>query len=171
MRTRKRSSLPVALASALALIASLGLASPARAGSACATAMETVSLRNYYLEIKADKKLYEVGEVVEIHVNVTRPNDEDPLGEGIPTPRPTSEPVAEVMVGVGLMVGRVYLPGAGMTDENGDAVVRIKIESYARPNQWVDASVYAWKVVYQDPCFTVQEEGYEMIPRMFRTAP
>ena len=173
MRTTQRFlRLPVVVAAVLTLVASLGLAAPARATSACALAgMETISLRTFYLEIKADKKLYSVGDVAKIHVNVTRPADEDPLGEGIPLPRPTSEPAAEVNIGIGLAVGRVYLPGAGMTDENGDAVVKIKIENYAPRNQWVDASVYAWNVVHQDPCFTVQEEGFEIVPRMFRTAP
>ena len=133
--------------------------------------METIGLRTLHLEYEANKKTYKIGEIAEIKVKVTRPAEEDPLGQGIPMDRPHVEPAAEVSIGVGLAIGRVFLPGAGLTDENGEATVKIKIENYAPAGQWADASAYAWKVVQNTPCATIQEDGYRIQPRMFRTAP
>ncbi|HWC12991.1 MAG TPA: hypothetical protein VG929_00165 [Actinomycetota bacterium] len=134
-------------------------------------AMETIGLRTLHLEYKADKKIYEIGDIAQIKVTVTRPADEDPLGQGIPMDRPFVEPAADVNVGVGLSIGRVFLPGAGLTNEKGVAIVKIKIENYAPAGKWADASAYAWRVVQSTPCATVQEDGYRIQPRMFRTAP
>lgn len=140
-------------------------AGPVRAG-----AMETIALRTLHLEYEADKKVYKVGEVATIKVTVTRPAKEDPLGQGIPMDRPYVEPAVGVNVGVGLSIGRVFLPGAGLTDENGEALVKIKIENYAPAGKWADASAYAWKIVQATTCGTVQEDGFRIQPRMFRTA-
>lgn len=135
-----------------------------------AGAMETMSLKTLNLDYKADKKIYKVGSIAEVKVNVTRPAKEDPAGQGIPMDRPYVEPAEGITVGVGLSIGRVFLPGAAITDANGDALVRIKIESYAPANQWADVSVYAWRVIQETPCMTVQEYGYSTAPRMFRTS-
>jgi hypothetical protein len=131
--------------------------------------METLSLKTLNLDYKSDKKIYKIGSIAEIKVNVTRPAKEDPAGQGIPMDRPYVEPAEGITVGVGLSIGRVFLPGAAITDANGDALVRIKIESYAPAGQWADVSVYAWNVLQETPCLTVQEYGYSTAPRMFRT--
>lgn len=131
--------------------------------------MEQVSLLTFDLEIGKLKSAYEIGDVVPIDVTVTRPAKEDPLGNGIPMERPYVEPVEGVIVGVGLSIGRVFLPGAAITDANGVAKVRIKLESYAPAGVKVDSSVYAWKVVYEMPCATVQEYGYQVLPGLFKT--
>ena len=133
--------------------------------------MEYVSLKTLHLEIEFPKKAYAIGETVSVKVNVTRPAKEDPLGNGIPMDRPYVEPASGVIVGVGLMIGRVFLPGAGITDDNGDTVVKIKLEDWAPAGKWVDASIYAWKIVQQTPCLTVQEFGYATMPRAFKTLP
>jgi hypothetical protein len=137
-----------------------------RAGNA-----ETIALRTLNIEFEADKKIYEIGEIAAITATITRPAKEDPLNNGIPMDRPYVEPAPGVTVGVGLHVGRVFLPGAGITDDQGKVVIRIKIESYAPAGKWVDASAYAWKVIHQDVCFTVQEDGFTTSLKMFRTAP
>ena len=131
--------------------------------------MEQVSLLTLHLEVSEPKPVYKIGETAVIEVTVTRPAKEDPLGNGIPMDRPYVEPAEGVIVGVGLHIGRVFLPGAAITDAQGVAKIKIKIESYAPAGQWVDMSVYAWKVVQETSCASVQEYGYEALPRQFKT--
>ena len=165
MRRRR----PFSLLLALLLLAGASVALTPSAAFACG-GVETLSLKTFHLEVQANKKVYKIGETANIKVTVTRPAEEDPLGNGIPMERPYVEPAPDVNIGVGLAIGRVFLPGAGITDENGVAIVRIKIERYAPRNQWADASAYAWKVLHEMPCATVQEDGFRMTPQMFRTA-
>jgi hypothetical protein len=135
-------------------------------------AMETATLRTFHLEVKQDKKVYKIGDIAKIDVNVTRPANEDPLGEGTPMPwtdRPYVQAAEGAIVGVGLHIGRVFLPGAALTDANGDAKIRIKIENYAPANTVIDASVYAWRIVQETQCLTIQEDGYKILPAMGKT--
>ena len=132
--------------------------------------MEQISLLTFKLDVEKMKREYKIGEIVDVKVTVTRPAEEDPLGNGIPMDRPYVEPVVGAIVGVGFHVGRVFLPGAAITDDQGVAVIRIKIENYAPAGQSVDVSVYAWKVIQQTTCATVQEYGYKSMPRQFKTA-
>ena len=135
-------------------------------------AMETATLRTFHLEVEQPKKTWKIGETAVINVTVTRPANEDPLGEGEPMPwteRPYIEPAPGAIVGVGLHIGRVFLPGAAITDENGLAKVRIKIENYAPAGKVVDASVYAWRVLQETQCLTVQEDGYKIMPGTAKT--
>jgi len=129
----------------------------------------------FHVEYEFERKLYVVGETVSVKVNVTTPAKKDPLGEGIPLPieRPFAEPVEGALVGVGLQIGRVYLPGGALTDANGDATVQIKLESYTPRNRWVDAQIYASKERASDPadCAVIVDYGYAVAPRAFRTAP
>src|SRR5687767_6272200 len=90
--------------------------------------MEQISLLTFNLEIGEPKPVYKIGEVASIEVTVTRPAKEDPLGNGIPMDRPYVEPAEGVIVGVGLHIGRVFLPGAAITDAQGKTVIKIKIE-------------------------------------------
>lgn len=130
--------------------------------------LETITARTFYIEAKLPKTVA-IGDIAKIKVTVTRPADEDPAGNGIPTPRPTTMPAADAIVGIGLHIGPVFLPGAAITDEEGKATVKIKIESYAPANTLVDASAYAWRVALTLPCATVQEDGYRTYPRALRT--
>lgn len=134
--------------------------------------METATFRTFHLEVKTDQKVYKIGDIAKIDVNVTRPANEDPLGEGNPMPwtdRPYVEAAEGAIVGVGLHIGRVFLPGAALTDANGDAKIRIKIEKYAPANTIIDASVYAWRVLQETQCLTIQEDGYKTLPAMGKT--
>ena len=132
--------------------------------------LETITLRTFHLEVDAPKS-GKIGTTAVIKVNITRPAKEDPLGQGIPMEdRPYVEPAEGVIVGVGLHIGNVFLPGAALTDAEGNAVIKIKLERYAPRNTWVNMSVYAWKIVQQTQCATVQEDGYKTEARVFKTS-
>lgn len=130
--------------------------------------METITLRTFNLDV-THPKVAEIGTTITIKVLVTRPAKEDPLGNGIPMDRPFVEPASDVIVGVGLSVGNVFLPGAALSNEDGVAKVRIVMQDYAPADKTVNMSVYAWKIAQQTPCLTVQEDGYKTIPGAFRT--
>lgn len=138
-------------------------------GFAGAGNMEQVTLRTFDLDV-TPPKVAKIGTTVTVKVRVTRPAKEDPLGQGIPMDRPFVEPASEVIVGVGLSIGNVFLPGAAITNGGGIAKVKIIMQEYAPANKFVDMSVYAWKVLQQTPCLTVQEDGYEVVPDAFRTS-
>lgn len=136
------------------------------AHAACGN-FETVQFRTYHVVMETDKKVYAIGDTATVHVKVTRPAHEDPLNNGIPIEPPASEAAADVNVGIGLRIGRVFLPGFGITDENGEVNVRIKLASYA-PAGWATADGYAWQQVAQTTCATVEENGYKQEPRLFK---
>jgi hypothetical protein len=131
-----------------------------------AGALEVMSLRTFHLEVKGDKPLYNIGEVAKIHVTVTRPAHEDPLGQGIPLDPPMSFPAEGVNVGVGLRVGEVFLFGHNITDAEGHTIVKVKIEKYAQPGP-ASADIYAWKSLVDLPCLRVEENGYTQAPKIF----
>lgn len=152
----------------LALLTGLLSVAGTEVASAHCGAVEVVSLRTFHIDMKFPTRVA-IGETAKIKVNVTSPAKEDPLGQGIPMERPFVEPQPDVIVGVGLMVGRVFLPGAAITDENGDGLVRIRMEKWAPKNKPVHVSSYAWRIVQQTPCLTVQEEGYRAWRGAFRS--
>lgn len=178
-RMTHRATRRMGLLAASALLAGAFVVTSAGPASACgrqwvfdglrAGNMETIALRTFHVEIHPKSKKYNLGEVAKIAVKVTRPAKEDPGGNGIEFEPPFSEPAEDVVVGVGLSIGRVYLPGAAITDANGEATVRIKIESWAPAGKWAAASAYAWKIAHQNQCLTVQEDGYTADPRFFKT--
>ena len=158
---------------ATSLTASAAAVSRARCGAS--VARNEYRFETFHVEYEIDKKLYEVGETVAVKVNVTTPAKRDPFGEGIPLPieRPLVEPVEGALVGVGIYIGRVYLPGGAFTDADGNATVAIKIENYSPRNAWADVGIYASKERFADPsrCVVIVEYGYASAPRAFRTAP
>ena len=179
---RVRRIRPVAAALAVTLFAGLFVVTAAGPASACGAltrkqvfhdmrngSMETLTLRTLNLDVTPPKS-GEIGSVATIKVIVTRPAKEDPLGQGIPMERPYVEPAPGVIVGIGLSIGDVFLPGAALTDEDGRAVVKIKLEKWVPRNTWVDMSVYGWKTVQETPCFTIQEDGYVTQGRVFKTS-
>lgn len=167
----------VVLLMATAVLLATTLASPGaaeRAGRCSETNRRNeYKFETFHVEYKFAKKLYAIGETVSVEVNVTRPAKKDPFGEGIPLPieRPFVEPVEGAIAGVGLQIGRVYLPGGSMTDADGNATVGIKLESYAPRNTWADAGIYVYKELVADParCVVIIEYGYAPAPRVFRT--
>ena len=132
-----------------------------------AGAMETVALKTFHLVIHPQKKAYKVGDVAKIHVNVTRPAKEDPLGNGIPMEAPNQMAAEGVSVGVGLRVGDVFLFGASYTDENGDATVKVELKDYT-PGGMAIADVFAWQKALDTPCAKIEENGYQHSPNIFK---
>ncbi|MGH2731249.1 MAG: hypothetical protein ACRDJI_11665 [Actinomycetota bacterium] len=156
----------VAASLAGALLASISVADAAP--GSCA-AMDRIGLRTYHIEAKPDAKQYAIGDVAKVKVTVTRPADEDPAGQGQPTPRPTSEPAEGVRVGMSGWVKRTYFYGFGaLTDAEGKTTVKMKIPNYTKPGwAYVEAGAERF-VVFVPPCWNVYEEGYAEWPRFFK---
>ena len=138
----------------------------ARAGLRSGALLETVGLRTYKVEVKPAKKSYKVGDVAQVHVAVTRPAEEDPLGQGIPVESPESFPAEGVNVGIGLRVGDIFLFGHNVTDAEGRTTVKVKIARYA-PAGKASADAYAWKTQVDSPCARVEENGYTQVQNIF----
>lgn len=122
------------LALMLSIVPAAGAASPV-AADGCADV--NVRLRNFKLEAKWVRPTVSVGDTAVMKVLATRTSEEDPVtddGQPYPTGRPMDEPAEGVTVGLSMMVGDVYLnaPG-GVTNADGEANVKIKIKSYAKP--------------------------------------
>jgi hypothetical protein len=128
---------------------------------------ETVALRTLHIEAKVPKKVYKVGEIIKMPVEVTRPAKEDPLGQGIPMDRPYVMPAEGVNLGVGLVIGDVFLPGFGVTDEEGKVTVQIRVEKWVKPAV-ANASFYSWKTQVESVCARVEEFGFRPYPSFFK---
>lgn len=127
---------------------------------------ETISLRTLHIEAEVSKKKYKIGDIIKIPVEVTRPAEEDPLNLGIPMDRPIIMPAEDVNVGVGLIVGDVFLPGFGRTDENGQTVIQVRVERWVEPAP-ANATFYAWSIAAETPCARVEEYGFRPYPNFF----
>lgn len=132
-------------------------------------AMEQVPLRTFRVQAKAPKTAV-LGGTVSISVVVTRPAEQDPLGQGIPIEGIDPKPAAGVNVGVGLLVGDAFFPGFATTDDAGKATLKVKIQDHGSPGP-VDASFYAWKTQADTPCARVDEVGYRSYPKFFSVKP
>jgi hypothetical protein len=128
--------------------------------------METVSLRDFWIEASVKKKTYKIGDTIQFPVNVSRPAEQDPFGGGVPTDAGSLGPVEEASVGAGVLIGDVFLPGFGITDANGDTVLKVKIENYVKPGV-ADVAFYSWKIVQDTPCLRIEENGFRAFSRMF----
>jgi hypothetical protein len=129
-------------------------------------AMDIVQLRTFTVEIKPLAKTYKIGKPAQVAVVVTRPAHRDPLQLGPEFEPPTSAPAADVSVGVGIHVGEAFVPGFGVTDENGKTTVTIKLPSYMKPG-FADLDGYAWKIQFDSPCMTIEEDGYTHMDKAF----
>jgi hypothetical protein len=128
---------------------------------------ETVSLRTLHIEAKVPKKTYKIGDIIKIPVEVTRPAEEDPFGQGIPMNRPMVFPAEGVNLGVGLVIGDVFLPGFGVTDDDGKVTVQIRVERWVKPAT-ANASFYAWNPQVETVCARVEEFGYRPYPSFLK---
>ena len=158
---KKRRSLYVGLV--LALIANVLQFTVVPAARACA---ETLIVYSFHVEISSPGKVYRIGQVAKIDVEVTRPNDEDPLGLGVPITPPHEEKVEGANVGVGLQVGDVFLPGYALTNEDGIAHVKIKLESWTQPGT-ADVRSLAWLEAADGGCVIVEEQGFAQKDDLF----
>ncbi|MGH2817947.1 MAG: hypothetical protein ACRDJS_05745 [Actinomycetota bacterium] len=128
--------------------------------------LETVTLRTFHVVVKADRKAYRIGQTAKMTATVTRPAHEDPFGEGVQFDPPASFPAEDVVVGVGLSVGDVYLYGHGTTKANGKAVIKVKIAPYTPPGK-AAADLFARKTQLRTICASVEEVGYKHEANLF----
>jgi hypothetical protein len=128
--------------------------------------LETITLRTYYVVVKADRKAYRIGQTAKMTATVTRPAHEDPFGQGIQFDPPVSFPAEDVVVGVGLSVGDVYLYGHGTTNAKGKAIIKIRLAPYTPPGT-AAADVFARKTQVRTICASLEEIGYRRVPRLF----
>jgi hypothetical protein len=129
--------------------------------------LETITLRTFHVVVKADRKAYRIGQTAKMTATVTRPAHEDPFGEGVQFDPPASFPAEDVVVGVGLSVGDVYLYGHGTTKANGKAVIKVKIAPYTPPGK-AAADVFARKTQVRTICASLEEVGYKRVPKLFK---
>jgi hypothetical protein len=178
MRTKLRGARRAGAVLAAAAILSTLLAAPASSSASTIPCrawvgrhlensnFDIVQVQTFYVTAKPVAKSYKVGQVAQVKAVVTRPAHEDPAGNGIPIDPPTSAPAAGVNVGVGIRVGAVFLPGYGVTDDNGMVTVPIKLMPYT-PAGTADLEAFAWKNDAESPCLTLQEDGYTQLARAF----
>ena len=160
----------------LGALLALGIQAPTRAAatggvvSGCG-GTRLVNLHTLHIEAEPRKEVYGRGETIVIDVTVTRPAEEDPAGEGNPMPRPVTEPAADVEVGGALWVGNTYRWDFGMTDEEGHAVLRVKMPRNSGTG-WARAEFAAEKMHYSNNgCPDVREVGYRSYDRFVRVDP
>ena len=147
-----------------ACLAAMIVVAPSSAAPACA---ETIVLKTFHLVVESDKKVYKVGDTAKINVTVTRPAHEDPAGQGIPIDPPQSEPAEAIDVGIGLRVGDVFLFGHSITNAEGKASVKVRLEPWTPPGNAI-ADAFAWHVIQDTPCLRIEENGYQQKPNIFQ---
>lgn len=144
---------------AIALLGALPSAPATASEDSCAVDYETMTLKTFHVVLKVAKKVYKVGDVVPVQVEVTRPAHEDPANQNQPIDPPASEPAPDVLVGLGLQVGRTYLFGIGTTDDEGKTTINVPLPDYV-PAGKVFARSLAWNKLVDTTCLIVEEQGY-----------
>jgi hypothetical protein len=128
--------------------------------------LETITLRTFHVVVKADRKAYRIGQTAKMTATVTRPAHEDPFSQGVQFDPPTSFPAEDVVVGVGLSVGDVYLYGHGTTNAKGKAIIKVRITPYT-PAGTAAADVFARKTQVRTVCASLEEVGYRHEAKLF----
>jgi hypothetical protein len=137
----------------------LALAPAAEAKVACASSnLEFVYLTTFKLEVKMPKGPYSRGDSVPFPTTVTRPADEDPLGQGISTPRPMVEPAPDVPVVIVAFADDVLLIDYKLTNAEGKVNLALKLPKYM-PMGPVSVRLYAQKLLQDTNCITIYETG------------
>ncbi len=157
------------------LIATLGLvtgllavAPAAGAKVACSSAanLEFVYLKTFKLDVQLPKGPFKPGQTVPFPTTVTRPADEDPLGQGIPMPRPHVEAAADVPVVIVAFAKDVLMIDYKLTDANGKVNLSLKLPKYT-PAGPVSARIYAQKLLQDTNCIVIYETGDMTMGRAF----
>jgi hypothetical protein len=154
---------------AFALVAGLlAMAPAAEAKVACSSSnLEFVYLTTFKLDVKMPKRTpYHPGDKVPFPTTVTRPAEEDPLGQGIPTPRPYVEPAPDVPVVIVAFADDVLLIDYKLTDAEGKVNLALKLPKYM-PEGPVSARIYAQKLLADTNCMTIYEVGELTIGHAF----
>jgi len=155
---------------AAALIAALLQAPSADAAAAACGGRSgfgmVTRLRTFTVMAQPLKKSYRLGTKAKVEVTVTRPGREDPLGNGVEIDSPVSLPAEGVDVSVGLYRGNFYMYGVGVTDEDGKAIVPVKLNPNAPPGNIIgEAGARAY--YNRGGCPDIEEEGFAYYPRFF----
>ena len=166
MRSLRRRTALLVIAAMVSLFGVFQVGTSPAGATACA---DVIVLRTLTVKVMPGAKDTKVGGVAKVPVHVTRPAPEDPAQEGVPVPGVVNQPAANVTVGVGLHIGPVFAPGYAITDDGGDALVPIRIPTYARAGLAVNADAYAYNILAQAPCYTIQEDGYARKLNVFKT--
>lgn len=137
----------------------LAMAPAAEAKLACAsTNLEFIYLTTFKLDVKMPKGKFGPGDKVPFPTTVTRPAEEDPIGQGVQTPRPHVEPAPEVPVVIVAFADDVLLIDYKLTDANGKVNLALKLPKYM-PEGGVSARIYAQKLFRDTNCITIYEVG------------
>lgn len=117
----------------------------AHADSSCDGADEPT--RTFKVRVRVGADAYELGENAKFYVTVNRVVEGQDMG-----------PVAGAEVAVGVSLGDVYLTAGGWTEEDGRAVVKVRLKNYAPPGL-ADVLVFAQKMNADLPCHMQQYEN------------
>lgn len=171
MTSRAHILRPALAALAAMLVALLVPGAAAEAATAACSGRSSggmvTRLRTFTVEGQPTNKSYKVGTTAVVKVTVTRPGQEDPLGNGIPLNSPVSFPAEDVDVFVGLYLGNFYMYGVGVTDEEGKATIRVKLNPNA-PAGNVIGEIGAREFYNRGGCPDIEEEGFVYYPRFFK---
>ena len=170
MSSQTRLLRPAIAALAAVLIAVLLPTSTVSAATACSgrsgNGMVT-RLRTFTVTAKPLKPKYRLGTTAKVEVTVTRPGQEDPFGNGVPLNSPVYLPAEGVDVAVGLYRGNFYMYGVGVTDEDGKAIISVKLNPAAPPGN-VIGEVGARAYYNRGGCPDIEEEGFAYYPTFFK---
>ena len=145
----------------------LAVAPAANAKVACAsTNLEFVYLTTFKLDVKMPTGPFKPGQTVPFPVTVTRPAEEDPLGQGVPMPRPHVEAAADVPVVIVAFAKDVLMIDYKLTDANGKVGLALKLPKYT-PAGPVSARIYAQKLLQDTNCVVIYETGELTMGRAF----
>lgn len=163
----------IALGLAATIFVAVAPAAPAQAiqamcaGAAGARSAMVTYLYTFKVEAKPKKTSYPAGGKAVIDFVVTRPGDEDPLGEGTAIDSPVSFPAENVEVNVSIYSGIYYMYGRGVTDADGKATVSVKLHP-AAPAGWARGEVSARAYYNRGGCPDVEEFGSKSYPKFFK---
>lgn len=157
------------LATLSLVVGILSIAPAAEAKVACSSSsdLEFVYLTTLKLDVKVPTQSpYSPGEKVPFPTTVTRPAEEDPVGQGITTPRPYVEPAADVPVVIVAFADDVLLIDYKITDAQGKVNLALKLPKYM-PEGPVMARLYAQKLLADSNCLVFYEVGEMVLGRAF----
>lgn len=151
------------LLAALLLVTVLGGAAPAAPsegdGTGSCGADVLLTMWTFHVRLEAEKGAVRAGREATLHVRVSRPAREDPLGLSLgPTLDPPSRiPAEDVNLGVSITHGSHRVAVLARTGEDGTATATVRIPRKF-PTGEADASAFAWNTVVGG-CLIVEEVG------------
>lgn len=121
---------------------------------------DSATTQTFRVKVSVAERLYQLGDKARFFVRVNRVVEGLDLG-----------PVTGAEVGVAVSLSDVHLLGGGITDNDGRAVVEVKLRRYA-PAGLADVQGYATKLVAQLPCHIAYEYEHGSVkkPDLFRVA-